>query len=322
VEDFAELAERHRRELLAHCYRMLGSVHDAEDLVQDVLLRAWRAYDRLEDPGAARAWLYRIATNACLTALETRRRRPLPSGLGAPSDDPAAPVAAAGPDAAWLEPLPDALVTPAADDPATIAAARADLRLALVASLQVLPPRQRAVFILREVLAFRAAEVAGMLGTTTAAVKSQLQRARVRLDEAAPAADRIAEPTEPAARALLEQYIAAFQNADLAALERVLRRDAALEMAGTPTWFAGRTACLGFIARVFAAGGDWRMLPTAANGQPAAVSYVRAGDGPFQPFGIAVLDVAADGIRRITVFEDAALVATFGFPASPPEVPQ
>jgi RNA polymerase sigma-70 factor (ECF subfamily) len=322
VEDFAELAERHRRELLAHCYRMLGSVHDAEDLVQDVLLRAWRSYDGLQDPASARAWLHRIATNACLTALATRRRRPLPSGLGAPSDDPGGPVAAAEPDAAWLEPLPDALVTPASDDPASVATARADLRLALVASLQLLPPRQRAVFILREVLAFRAAEVAGMLGTTTAAVKSQLQRARVRLGEAAPVADRIAEPTEPAARALLEQYIAAFQNADLAALERVLRRDAALEMVGTPTWFAGRTTCLAFIGRVFAAGGEWRMLPTAANGQPAAASYLRTDGGPFRGFGIAVLDVAADGIRRIVVYEDAGLLATFGFPASLPDVPQ
>jgi RNA polymerase sigma-70 factor (ECF subfamily) len=322
VEDFAELAERHRRELLAHCYRMLGSVHDAEDLVQDVLLRAWRAYDGLQEPASARAWLYRIATNACLTALATRGRRPLPSGLGAPSDDPGAPVAAAKPGATWLEPLPDALVTPASDDPAAVAAARADLRLALVASLQVLPPRQRAVFILREVLAFRAAEVAEMLGTTTVAVKSQLQRARVRLGEAAPAVDRIAEPTEPAARALLEQYIAAFQNTDLAALEHLLRRDAALEMVGTPTWFAGRTTCLGFIARVFAAGGEWRMLPTAANGQPAATTYFRTGGGPFRPFGIAVLDVAADGIRRIVVYEDASLVATFGFPASLPDVPQ
>jgi RNA polymerase sigma-70 factor (ECF subfamily) len=203
--EFVRRTELYRRELLAHCYRMLGSVHEAEDLVQETYLRAWRAYGMFEERSSMRTWLYRIATNACLTALQHRDRRPLPSGLGGPSDDPDAPPAEPRADVRWLEPMPDALVTPESSDPAAIVAARDSLRLALIASLQYLPARQRAVLILRDVLACSAAEVAEMLDTTTAAVKSALQRARARLDEVAPAAEKLTEPTEPAARELLDQ---------------------------------------------------------------------------------------------------------------------
>lgn len=189
--DFTERAEEFRRELLAHCYRMLGSADDAEDLVQETYLRAWRSYGAFEGRSSLRAWLYRIATNACLTALEQRGRRALPSGLGAPAEDPDDPRAVAEPDLGWLQPIPDALVTPEADDPAAVIIARERVRLALIASLQYLSARQRAVLLLREVLGFTAADVADMMGTSPAAVKSTLQRARARLQQAAPAPDRV-----------------------------------------------------------------------------------------------------------------------------------
>jgi RNA polymerase sigma-70 factor (ECF subfamily) len=295
---------------------MLGSVHDAEDLVQETYLRAWRAYGGFEHRSSVRTWLYQIATNACLTALQRRGRRVLPSGLGGPSDDPYAPPVPAGAEVSWVQPIPDVLVA-APDDPAAAVTAREDLRLALIASLQHLPARQRAVLLLRDVLAFRAAEVAAMLGISTAAVKSALQRARARMEEVAPVADGLTEPDEPQARALLDSYIAAFENSDVAALEAVLRQDAALEMVGSRTWFSGLCTCLRYInsPQVLGSPGDWRMLPTSANGQPAAASYRRGDAGRHEAFGIAVLTTATDGIRRIVVFGDPELVTVFGFPA-------
>jgi RNA polymerase sigma-70 factor (ECF subfamily) len=309
-----------RRELFAHCYRMLGSVHDAEDLVQETYLRAWRSYDGFEGRSSVRTWLYQIATNACLTALAKRGRRGVPSGLYAPEPDPAAFPEVAGPEAAWLEPVPDATAAGDAADPAAIIAARAGLRLALIASLQYLPPRQRAVLVLRDVLGFPAAEVAAVLGTTTASVKSALQRARGRLEELAPASEQVTEPAAPQARALLDQYIAAFENADVAALERLLVRDATLEATPMRTWFAGRETCVPFLRdRVLGSPGDWRMLATGANGQPAAAAYTRDRDGAYQPYGIVVLTVAGQGVRRVSCFGDPGLVGLFGFPARGPD---
>src|ERR687885_24098 len=188
TEDFLRLADPYRRELLAHCYRMLGSIHDAEDLVQETYLRAWRAYDRFEGRSSLRTWLHQIATRACLTALENRSRRPMPTGLGAPSIDPADPLVEQ-PEVPWLEPVPDAMVAAEGSDPAAIVTSRQSLRLALIAALQHLPPRQRAVLILRDVLQWRAAEVAEVLDTTTTAVNSILQRARAQLNEVAPNED-------------------------------------------------------------------------------------------------------------------------------------
>src|SRR5580704_2300124 len=199
-EEFVRGTEPFRRELLAHCYRMLGSADDAEDAVQETYLRAWRSYGAFEGRSSVRSWLYRIATNACLTALEQRGRRALPSGLGGPAEDPDAPPGPAEPGIAWLEPIPDALVTPESEDPAVIVAAREWLRLAVIASLQYLPARQRAVLLLREVLGFPAAEVASMLGISVAAIKSMLQRARARLEEVTPTREDIVEPTDPHAR--------------------------------------------------------------------------------------------------------------------------
>jgi RNA polymerase sigma-70 factor (ECF subfamily) len=314
-EEFARDTEPFRRELMAHCYRMLGSVHDAEDIVQETYLRAWRSYGGFENRSSVRTWLYRIATNACLTALQHRSRRALPSALGGPTDNPYVEPVAAGPEVAWLQPIPTASVSSTSDDPAAVVALRESLRLALIASMQHLPAQQRAVLVLRDVLAFPAAEVATMLGISVPAVKSALQRARARIKAAAPTADDVIEPTEPQARALLEQYIDAFEHADPSMLEKALRQDAALEMVGSRTWFAGRKTCLPFIAtQVLGSPGDWRMLAIDANGQPAAAAYRRREDGSLHAFGIAVLTVTATGITRIVVFEDPGLVTMFDLP--------
>jgi RNA polymerase sigma-70 factor, ECF subfamily len=308
-ETFARDTEPYRRELLAHCYRMLGSVHDAEDVVQETYLRAWRHYDGFEGRSSLRAWLYQIATNACLTALGRRGRRVIPSGLGAPNE----PASQAPSDVAWLQPVPDAMVAPDARDPGEILAARESVRLALIASLQYLTPRQRAVLLLRDVLAFPAAEVADLVGTTPGAVKSILQRARARLQEQSPVAEQLVEPSDPSARALLDQYIAAFQTSDAAALKRLLHRDATVELVPSPGWFAGDDALACAVAGL-GAPGDWRMLPTIANGQPAAASYHRGEDGRYHGFGIVVLTTTAEAITRITLFGDPGLLGVFGVP--------
>jgi RNA polymerase sigma-70 factor (ECF subfamily) len=316
---FVRDTEPFRRELFVHCYRMLGSIQDAEDVVQETYLRAWRSYDGFEGRSSVRTWLHQIATNGCLKELARHSRRMLPSGLYDPEPDPGTHAEEAGTEVDWLQPVPDAMVTPDLADPATIVAAREGLRLALIASLQYLPPRQRAVLVLRDVLAFPAAEVAVILGTTTVSVKSALQRARARLRELDLAAGQITEPTAPDARALLDQYIAAFQNADAAALERLLTEDAVLEATPMRTWFAGRKTCVPFLRnQLLGSPGDWRMLATSANGQPAAAVYTRDRHGNYQPYGICVLTVTGEGIRRITSFGDPGLVAVFGFP---PEMP-
>ena len=314
-EEFSRQIEPYRRELLAHCYRMLGSVDDAEDAVQETHLRAWRSHGTFAGRSSLRAWLYRIATNACLTALEKSRRRALPSGLASPGAESSAPTTLADLDVAWLQPIPDALVTTPSADPAAIAATRESVRLALVAGLQFLPPRQRAVLILREVLNFPATEVAAMLDTSTAAVKSTLQRARARLDDVAPEPEHLTEPTDPHAQALLRDYIDGFENHDTVALERALRTDAAIELVGTRTWFSGRGTCLSFLAQVIGSPGRWTMIPTIANGQPAAAAYQRDQDGIHHAYGLGILTVTATGIARVTVFGDGPdLVARFGLP--------
>jgi RNA polymerase sigma-70 factor, ECF subfamily len=311
---FVQETEPFRRELLAHCYRMLGSVADAEDLVQETYLRAWRSYAGYQGRSSVRTWLYRIATNACLTALAKQRRRVLPSDRYDAEPDPGTAAELAGPEVSWLQPVPDALVTPESADPAVIVAARESLRLALIASLQYLPPSQRAVLVMRDVLDFPAAEVAVILGTSTASVKSALQRARARLRERLPAADQVTEPSAPHARALLAAYIAAFENADVAALERLLLADVTLEATPMRSWFAGRDACVPFLRdHVLGSPGEWRMLPTSANGQPAAAEYTRDSRGHYQPYGVVVLTVTQDGISRVTSFGDPGLLTVFGF---------
>lgn len=315
--EFADLTEPYRRELLAHCYRILGSIHDAEDLVQETYLRAWRAFDRFEGRASVRRWLYKIATMACLTALDTRTRRPLPSGLGAPSDDHRVAVAAPEPSVPWLQPAPDALFG-LLSDPAAIVAGRTGVRLAFIAALQLLPARQRAVLTLRDVLAFRTAEVAEMLDTTSAAVDSALRRARARVAEAGPVADDLAEPDEETQRALLDGYVDAFARADPDALVNLLRADVELEMPPVSTWFTGRDAVMGFLVRRVLRTDHWRFTPTSANGQPAFVVHERADDGRYEAHGVQVLTLIGTRIARIVAFNDASLVPTFSRTRSRP----
>ncbi|MER5917020.1 sigma-70 family RNA polymerase sigma factor [Streptomyces sp. NPDC001982] len=307
--EFTAVTAPLRPELLAHCYRMLGSIHDAEDLVQETYLRAWRAYDRFEGRSSVRRWLYRIATRACLTALESRSRRPLPSGLGAPSDDHRVALAGAEPSVSWLQPVPDALLD--GDDPATVVAARSGVRLAFIAALQLLPARQRAVLTLRDVLAFRTAEVAEILDTTTAAVDSALRRARTRLAEAGPVQEELAEPDQDSRRALLDRYVDALTGADPDALVDLLRADVELEMPPQPTWFTGRSAVVGFLAVRVLRKGRWRLTPTFANGQPAVIADEHLGGGRYEPHGVQVLTLTGPRIARITAFNDPSLVPTF-----------
>ena len=303
--DFDAAAAPFRREFVVHCYRMLGSVDESEDSTQETLLRAWKARDRYDASRASlRTWLYRIATNVCLTALEGRARRPLPSGLGSASDDPNAPLVPDF-DVPWLQPLPNHYLGGDRTDPSTRAAERDGVRLALIAAMQLLPPRQLAVLVLRDVLQFSAAEVAEQLDTTTVAVNSALQRARAALAAAAPREDTLHDPAEPTIRETVERYIRAFEAADVNALVKLLTADAVLEMPPVPLWYFGRTDYGRFIARVFTTRGTgWRMVPTAANGQPALAAYCRDNAGVLRLHTLQVLTVTAHGIARNVVFQD------------------
>jgi RNA polymerase sigma-70 factor (ECF subfamily) len=314
-EDFEARTGRFRPELLVHCYQMVGSVHDAEDLVQETMLRAWRVFDRYDERRASlRTWLYRIATNACLTALAGRGRRPLPSGLAAPGDDPTGPLVHGG-DAAWLQPLPDGMLPADPNDPAAVLLGRGRLRLALVAALQLLPARQRAVLILRDVLDWPAAEVAAALDTSSAAVNSALQRARARLAEVSVREDEVAEPADPRDRALIDRYAAAFERADVAGLAKLLTDDAVLEMPPYLNWYLGRADYAAFIARAFALRGPhWRMVPLGANGQPAVAAYVRGADEAYRLHSVQVFSVSGGRICRNTTFTEPDVFALFDLP--------
>ena len=313
-EDFTSLTGRFRGELLAHCYRMLGSADEAEDLVQETYLRAWRSYDGFEGRSSLRTWLYRIATNVCLTAIERRGRRPLPSGLGAPGEDPDAALVAA-PEVRWLQPLPGPLLAGEHEDPAAVAASRAGIRLAFVAALQYLSARQRAMLIMRDVLQWPAAEVADLLGTTTTAVNSGLRRARAQLAQALPAEDELAEPAEPDLRAQLARFAEAIENADASALAQILREDVALEMPPQLTWFTGRRAVVRFIAsHFFTETGRLRLVPVVANGQPAFAVYRLEPGGAYHAHALQVPTVTTTGIARIVAFQNPALLGSFGLP--------
>jgi len=297
--------EPYRGELVAYCYRMLGSFHEAEDLVQETMLRAWRARDRYDSTRASvRTWLYRIAANACLSALAGRARRPLPSGLGGPSDDPAAPLTPAF-DIPWLQPFPDARFD---------VGARADLRLALVAALQLLPPRQRAVLVLREVLQFSAAEVAVQLGTSVPAVNSALQRARTALAGVDDAGE-IAEPDDPKVHAVIQRYVRAFEAADVPALVRLLTDDAVMEMPPVPLWYRGSRDYGRFMRRVFdTRGTGWGVRRLSANGQPAFAAYAPDPGGGHRLHTLQVFTVTDGRVARNVVFADPAVFRAFDLP--------
>jgi RNA polymerase sigma-70 factor (ECF subfamily) len=313
-DEFLLKAEPHRRELLAHCYRMTGSLHDAEDLVQDTYLRAWKAYGGFKGQSSLRTWLYRIATNTCLTALEGRQRRPLPTGLGAPSSDASGELVERT-EVSWLEPIPDDSA-----DPSNIVGSRESVRLAFIAALQHLSPRQRAVLVLRDVLQWKAAEVAGAIGTSTAAVNSLLQRARAQLDAVGPnEGDALAEPDSPETKDLLDRYIAAFEAYDIDELVKMFTDDAIWEMPPFDGWYQGPEAIV-TLTRVHCPAegpGDMRFIRTTANGQPAAALYMLNKEtGVHEAFQLHVIDIKPDGVSHVVAFLDTSLFEKFGLPAT------
>jgi RNA polymerase sigma-70 factor (ECF subfamily) len=294
---------------------MLGSLQDAEDLVQETMLRAWRfasGYD--ESRGSVRTWLYRIATNACLSHLEGRQRRALPVDLNGPSQVQDVAKVERHLEIPWLEPFPDTLLT--GGDPSAVVEARESIRLAFIAALQHVPPRQRAVLILRDVLAMPAAEVAPLLEMTVASVNSALQRARAQIETVSPSADdaSLVQPSDDAARDLLDRYTSAFTTMDVEALKGTLREDALLQMPPFPEWFLGRDSIVAFLSTGFARGGSYRFAATRANGQPALGLYRRRDDDVHRFLHLQVMTVTGTGIARIDGFHADGLYAPFGLP--------
>jgi RNA polymerase sigma-70 factor, ECF subfamily len=309
------LLEQHRRELTAYAYRMLGSVFEAEDAVQETLLRAWRGFERFEGRAALRSWLYRIVTNVCLDMLKGRERRAMPMDLG-PAGTAQVPLGEPRSEATWIEPIPDGRVVPAGGDPAEVAESRETVRLAFVAALQYLPPRQRAVLILREVLRWRAAEVAELLGTSVPAVNSALQRARAALaaNKAAPGG---AEPTHEAPPELLARYVDAFERYDMDSLTALLRDDATWNMPPYTLWLRGHLDIVRWCLGPGIGCRGSHLFPTAANGAPAFGHFKPAESGEgLVPWSLQVLDVSDGRISGITFFLDTARwFPLFGFPS-------
>lgn len=324
--DFDAAVARYRRELLAHCYRMTGSPTEAEDLVQETYLRAWRAYGAFEGRASLRTWLHRIATNVCLTALEGKERRPLPTGLGAPSSGGSDPLDERM-EVPWLGPMPDAMLTGTAD-PADVVADRDTLRIAFVAALQHLPARQRAVLVLREVLRWSAAEVAEATGSSVASVNSALQRARATMEAVAPSADAPSNPDlTDEQRALLDRYVDAFWRKDVDAIARLFTEDAVWEMPPFAGWYQG-PATIAELVDTQCPGGryDMPLVATSCNGQPAFGLYLRE-DGPdgdvYRPFQLHVLDLDGPLVRHATIFFGEDNFALAGLPPrlGPEDVP-
>ncbi len=327
---FDRLTEPHRRELQLHCYRMLGSFHDAEDVVQETLLRAWRGIAEYEARGSFRGWLYRIATNACLNALADRRRarRLLPEDAGPPTDHlplPAMPPPAAATDIAWLEPYPDAALEGIPDGtpgPEARYEMRETVQLAFVAAIQYLPARQRAVLLLRDVLGWSAAETARLLDASVASVNSALQRARGALETRLPRdlASATAPPTERQ-RALLDRYVRAWETADVDGFVALLREDATISMPPWPQWFRGREAVARFF--VFACRpeghGPFRLLPTAANRQPAFAIYGRGRQPRWTLHSVQLITVRDEAIAVLTNFVGQRVHEIFDLPAVLPD---
>jgi RNA polymerase sigma-70 factor, ECF subfamily len=312
--EFGSVVERHRRELQVHCYRMLGSIEDSEDLVQETFLRAWRGREAFEGRATLRAWLYKIATNVCLDALKGRPRRVLPADV-APAANPAAGIPGTG-EHAWLEPYPDQLLV---DE---VVVERETIELAFLAAMQHLPPRQRAVLILRDVVGWSADETAGVLDMSAAAVKSALQRARATMRERLPRrrADWASSPTAEE-RAVLAVWVAALEAADTDALAQLLRADARVSFPPAPVWYDGRDAFLD-ASRRHAAVGEYRVIPTSANLQPALALYLcRPGDTLFRALALEVLRVEDGQIAEIIDFGDVSLFERFGLADSFSEPP-
>jgi RNA polymerase sigma-70 factor, ECF subfamily len=308
--------EAHRQELTGFCYRMLGSAFDAEDAVQETLVRAWRGLDRFEGRSALRSWLYRIATNVCMDMLSGRERRARPMDLG-PAREPVESNLNTLPEVTWLEPIPDGVAVPDDGDPAHVTEARETIRLAFVAALQHLPPRQRAVLILCEVLRWKAAEVAELLDTSVASVNSALQRARATLDESKITAAGTSPSVDHADAALLARYVKAFEQYDMEALTSLIREDAIQSMPPFDLWLSGRDDVLTWWFGPGAGCRGSRVIPTvAANGAPAFGQYKPndAGDG-YEPWALQVLEIEDGKIVEFTFFLDVERVfPLFGLP--------
>jgi RNA polymerase sigma-70 factor, ECF subfamily len=326
---FEALAEPLRRELKLHCYRMLGSLHEAEDLVQEAYLRAWRSFDGFDGRGAFRSWLYRIATNACLDALAARKHRPrmLPDQQAPSATTIAIPDGAPPTEVAWLEPYPDAQLEGIADDapnPEARYTAREAVQLAFVAAIQELPPRQRAAVLLCDVLGWASAEAATLLGGSTASINSALQRARDTLAKRYPdGRPQTSSRPSAAQQKLLDRYLQAWEGHDLEGFVALLKEDATFTMPPWLQWYAGRAAIGQFFALAWQACGGLRLVPTAANGQPAFGLYVRTGaDAPWAAHALQVLTLEHDAISALTLFVqpgDARLFGAFGLPLVLPE---
>ncbi|MCX4813346.1 sigma-70 family RNA polymerase sigma factor [Streptomyces sp. NBC_01239] len=306
TDDLDVRLEKHRVELTGYCYRMLGSSFEAEDAVQDTMVRAWRNYEKFEGRSSLRSWLYRIATNVCLDMLSAGNKRARPVDL---SDSTPLAQAALSPraDNTWLEPMPDARVLPTVADPAEAAVAKESVRLAFMAALQQLPPKQRAVLILREVLAWRANEVAELLDTSVASVNSALQRARATLAErdekAADAA--VSDPLDEEQRKLLERYVAAFEGYDMAALTALLHEDAIMTMPPFDLWLTGHDDITGFMTTLGSACEGSRLIPVQVNGLPGFAQYKPDPDtGGFSPWAVQVLEISDGGLTGFHFFLD------------------
>jgi RNA polymerase sigma-70 factor, ECF subfamily len=319
---FCRLSEPYYRELHVHCYRMLGSFHDAEDLVQETFLRAWRSLGRYEGRAQFRSWLYRIATNACLKEIERRPPRVLPRDFGPPADPllpPSPPLA----EIVQLEPYPDVLLSElpsSSSDPEAVYILRESIGFAFLIAIQLLTPRQRAVLILRDVLDWRAAEVAALLESSVASVNSALQRARATLAHRLPPSDRGGageDVSEAAERSLLARYIQAWETGDMDRLAVLLKEDAVLTMPPAASWFQGPEAIARFFHYLCFSDRrkSFRLLPTRANRQPACAAYEWDGDASHYRFsGIMLLRVEGDLIAEVTGFGDTGLFASFGLP--------
>ncbi|WP_020579233.1 sigma-70 family RNA polymerase sigma factor [Actinopolymorpha alba] len=312
--------EEHRVELTSHCYRMLGSGFEAEDAVQEAYLRAWRSFDSFEGRAALRSWLYRIATNVCLDMLNSRQRRARPMDLGPSRTEIQAPIGAPLPETTWIQPMPDGQILSTDGDPAEVAIARETVRLAFVAALQHLPPRQRAVLILREVLRWQASEVADLLGTTVASVNSALQRARATLAASGVTASGSPQVEDESLRELVAAYVDAFERYDLDRLVSLLHDDATMSMPPYPLWLRGPSIIRDWMLGPGHGCHGSRMIPLAANGSPAFAQYRHDGpDGTYTPFAIQVLEISDGRITGINAFLDTEqLFPLFGLPPSLP----
>ncbi|MGW5252636.1 sigma-70 family RNA polymerase sigma factor [Streptomyces sp. NPDC004012] len=306
LDDLDVRLEKHRTELTGYCYRMLGSSFEAEDAVQDTMVRAWRSYEKFEGRSSLRSWLYRIATNVCLDMLSAGNRRARPMDLT--ESTPLAQAALSPrPDSTWLEPMPDARVLPTTGDPAEAAVAKESVRLALMAALQQLPAKQRVVLILREVLAWRASEVAELLDTSVASVNSALQRARATLAErAGEGADAaVSDPLDAEQQQLLERYVAAFEGYDMAALTALLHEDAVMTMPPFDLWLRGTRDITGFMTTLGSACAGSRLVPVAVNGLPGFAQYKPDPDtGAFTAWAVQVLEISQGRISGFHCFLD------------------